>query len=48
VVLQGPQQGPSAHITQGQNSAAGADESSYVIGCCGFVVHRVRPRSTLH
>jgi hypothetical protein len=48
VVVQGPQQESSAHIAQGQNSAAGADESSYVIGCCGFAVHRVRPRPTLH
>jgi hypothetical protein len=47
-VVQGHQQGPSAHITQGQNFAAGTDEPSYVIGCCGFVVHRVRRRPTSH
>ncbi|OAX33272.1 hypothetical protein K503DRAFT_775791 [Rhizopogon vinicolor AM-OR11-026] len=37
--VQGPQQAPPTQ-TQGQNSAAGADE--FVIGCCGFYLVRRR------
>jgi hypothetical protein len=47
-IVQVPQQGPSAHIVQGQNSAAGTDEPLYVITCCGFIVHRARPRPISH
>jgi hypothetical protein len=45
-IAQVPQQGPSTHIAHGQNSAAGTDEPLYVMRCCGFIVHRVRPRAT--
>ncbi|OAX39336.1 hypothetical protein K503DRAFT_769578 [Rhizopogon vinicolor AM-OR11-026] len=41
VATQGPTQ-----FAQGQNSAADTGEAVYVIGCCGFVVHRARRRSS--
>ncbi|KAJ8581351.1 WD40 repeat-like protein [Rhizopogon salebrosus TDB-379] len=43
--VQGPQEGPSTQTAQGQNLAAVTEESSDLIGCCGFVLVR---RSRLH
>jgi hypothetical protein len=42
--VQGPQEGPSTQTVQGQNLAAPTEESSDLIGCCGFVLVR-RSRS---
>jgi hypothetical protein len=38
--VQGPQEGPSTQFAQGQNPAAPTEESSDLIGCCGFVLVR--------
>ncbi|KAJ8585721.1 hypothetical protein M405DRAFT_824475 [Rhizopogon salebrosus TDB-379] len=43
--VQGPQEGPSTQTAQGQNLAAVTEESSDLIGCCGFVLVR---QSRLH
>ncbi|KAJ8590640.1 WD40 repeat-like protein [Rhizopogon salebrosus TDB-379] len=42
--VQGPQEGPPIQTVQGQNLAAPTEESSDLIGCCGFVLVR-RSRS---
>ncbi|KAJ8597773.1 hypothetical protein M405DRAFT_855349 [Rhizopogon salebrosus TDB-379] len=38
--VQGPQEGPSTQFAQGQNLAVPTEESSDLIGCCGFVLVR--------
>ncbi|KAJ8580760.1 hypothetical protein M405DRAFT_833742 [Rhizopogon salebrosus TDB-379] len=42
--VRGPQEGPSTQTVQGQNLTAPTEESSDLIGCCGFVLVR-RSRS---
>jgi hypothetical protein len=38
--VQGPQDGPSTQTAQGKNLAAPTEESSDLIGCCGFALVR--------
>ncbi|KAJ8588346.1 hypothetical protein M405DRAFT_819884 [Rhizopogon salebrosus TDB-379] len=38
--VQGPQQGSSTQTAQEQNPAVITEESSNLIGCCGFLVSR--------
>jgi hypothetical protein len=38
VGVQGPREGPTTETAQGQNLAAPTEESSDLIGCCGFVL----------